>query len=135
MHVEATWALPQASQHKLKAEAEQRIDEAHAALQSHLHSSDSAQDKLKEAERQRRALERRISEVNITCSRQSRPESLKLVRGSSMSGQRQEMIPLDGINEEMLLLHWHLVRGKSDSWQQKDIQHDQHLNFTRVYCK
>ena len=58
-------ALPQALQHKLKAEAEQRIDEAHAALQSHLHSSDSAQDKLKEAERQRRALEGRISEVII----------------------------------------------------------------------
>lgn len=54
----------EASQHKLKAEAEQRIDEAHAALQSHLHSSDSAQDKLKEAERQRRALERRISEAS-----------------------------------------------------------------------
>lgn len=53
----------QTLQHKLKAEAEQRIDEAHVALQSHLHSSDGAQDKQKEAERQRRALERRLSEV------------------------------------------------------------------------
>ncbi len=40
-----------------------RIDEAHAALQGHLHSSDSAAEKLREAERQRRTLERRLAEV------------------------------------------------------------------------
>ena len=49
--------------HKLKSEAEMRIDEAHAALQSHLHSSDSAQERLKETERQRRTLEKRLAEV------------------------------------------------------------------------